>query len=175
MIQFCVRLMGRRGTKIIASTTPKPKPLIMNLLDRDGEDVVVTRASTYVNIANLAPAFQKQILQYEGTKLGDQEIHAQLIDPESGGIVKRDWFRLWPDGKAYPKLEYIIQSSITATSLIWAGRIGRSNSWMFTTDLMPVSWSASKVMKRTALTSEAFQPLWCTSSSAMEWLMRAPG
>jgi predicted phage terminase large subunit-like protein len=116
MIQFCVRLMGKRGTKIIASTTPKPKPLIMSLLDRDGDDVVVTRASTYVNIANLAPAFQKQILQYEGTKLGDQEIHAQLIDPESGGIVKRDWFRLWPDGKAYPKLEYIIQSYDCATS-----------------------------------------------------------
>jgi predicted phage terminase large subunit-like protein len=116
MIQFCVRLMGKRGTKIIASTTPKPKPLIMSLLDRDGDDVVVTRASTYVNIANLAPAFQKQILQYEGTKLGDQEIHAQLIDPESGGIVKRDWFRLWPDGKPYPKLEYIIQSYDCATS-----------------------------------------------------------
>jgi len=116
MIQFCVRLMGKRGTKIIASTTPKPKPLIMNLLDRDGDDVVVTRASTYVNIANLAPSFQKQILQYEGTKLGDQEIHAQLIDPESGGIVKRDWFRLWPNGKAFPKLEYIIQSYDCATS-----------------------------------------------------------
>jgi len=116
MIQFSVRLKGKRGTKILCSTTPKPKPLIMDLLDREGKDVVVTKASTYVNIANLAPSFQQQILQYEGTKLGRQEIHAEIIDPEEGGIVKREWFRLWPDGKPFPKLEYIIQSYDCATS-----------------------------------------------------------
>ena len=114
MIMFAVRLGNR--TKIIASTTPKPKALIMDLLDREGDDVVVTKASTYVNVANLAPSFQKQILQYEGTKLGRQEIHAEIIDPEEGGIVKRDWFRLWPSGRPFPKFEYIIQSYDCATS-----------------------------------------------------------
>jgi predicted phage terminase large subunit-like protein len=108
MIQFAVRLGDR--TRIIASTTPKPKPLIMELLGREGDDVVVTRASTYVNVDNLAPSFQRQILQYEGTNLGRQEIHAEIIDPEEGGIVKRDWFRLWPDGKPFPKLEFVLQS-----------------------------------------------------------------
>jgi len=116
MIQFSVRLMGKRGTKIIVSTTPKPKPLIMELIGREGDDVVITKASTYVNVANLAPAFQRQILQYEGTKLGRQEIHAEIIDPEEGSIISRDWFRLWPDGKPFPKLEYIIQSYDCATS-----------------------------------------------------------
>lgn len=114
MIQFAVRL-GKR-TRIIVSTTPKPKPLIMDLISRDGDDVVVTKASTYVNVANLAKSFQKQILQYEGTKLGQQEIHAELIDPEAGGIVKREWFRMWPNGKPFPKFEYIIQSYDCATS-----------------------------------------------------------
>jgi predicted phage terminase large subunit-like protein len=114
MIQFAVRL-GKR-TRIIVSTTPKPKPLIMELINREDDDVVVTKASTYVNVANLAKSFQKQILQYEGTKLGQQEIHAELIDPEAGGIVKREWFRMWPDGKPFPKFEYIIQSYDCATS-----------------------------------------------------------
>jgi phage terminase large subunit-like protein len=114
MIMFSVRLGD--NTKIIASTTPKPKPLIMDLIDRDGQDVVVTTASTYVNVKNLAPSFQKQILQYEGTKLGRQEIHAEIIDPEEGGIVRREWFKLWPNGKPFPKLEYIIQSYDCATS-----------------------------------------------------------
>jgi predicted phage terminase large subunit-like protein len=114
MIMFGVRLGTR--TRIIASTTPKPKPLIMELLGREGDDVTVTKASTYVNVANLAPSFQKQILQYEGTNLGRQEIHAEIIDPEEGGIVKRDWFRLWPANRAFPKLEYIIQSYDCATS-----------------------------------------------------------
>ena len=114
MIMFAVRLGTR--TRIIASTTPKPKPLIMDLIGREGDDVIVTKASTYVNVANLAPSFQKQILQYEGTNLGRQEIHAEIIDPEEGGIVKRDWFRLWPAHKPFPKLEYILQSYDCATS-----------------------------------------------------------
>ena len=73
MIMFSVRL-GKR-TKVIVTTTPKPKPLIMDLVGREGDDVVITRASTYSNIKNLAPSFQKQILQYEGTNLGLSLIH----------------------------------------------------------------------------------------------------
>ena len=114
MIQFGIRLGTR--TKLICSTTPKPKDVVLDLIGREGDDVTITRASTYRNIKNLAPSFQKQILQYEGTNLGRQEIHAEIIDPEEGGIVKRDWFRLWPAGKPFPKLEYIIQSYDCATS-----------------------------------------------------------
>jgi predicted phage terminase large subunit-like protein len=114
MIQFGIRL-GQR-TKLICSTTPKPKDVVLELIEREGDDVVITRASTYSNIKNLAPSFQKQILQYEGTNLGRQEIHAEIIDPEEGGIVKREWFRLWPDGKPFPKLEYVLQSYDCATS-----------------------------------------------------------
>ena len=111
MIMFSVRLGTE--TRIIASTTPRPKDLIVELVGRaeDGSgEVVMTTASTYANIANLAPSFQQQILQYEGTKLGRQEIYAELIDPEEGGIVKRDMFKLWPATKPFPKFEYIIQS-----------------------------------------------------------------
>jgi len=107
-IMFGVRL-GKQ-TRIICTTTPKPKDLIMELIGRKGDDVVVTTASTYANIDNLSDNFQRQILQYEGTKLGRQEIYAEIIDPEEAGIVKRDWFRLWPDGKPIPKLEFVLQS-----------------------------------------------------------------
>jgi len=108
MIQFGIRLGTR--TKLICSTTPKPKEVVMELIDREGDDVVITRASTYSNMKNLAPSFQKQILQYEGTNLGRQEIHAEIIDPEEGGIVRREWFKLWPNAKPFPKFEFIIQS-----------------------------------------------------------------
>jgi predicted phage terminase large subunit-like protein len=114
MIMFAVRLGTK--TKIIASTTPKPKPLVMDLIDREGDDVVVTKASTYVNVANLAASFQKQILQYEGTKLGRQEIYAEIIDPEESGIIKRNWFRLWNNDKPLPQFQYVVQSYDCATS-----------------------------------------------------------
>ena len=111
MILFSVRL-GKQ-TRIIASTTPRPKDLIVDLVGRaeDGTgEVIMTTASTYANIDNLAPSFQQQILQYEGTKLGRQEIYAEPLDPAASGIDKREMFKLWPTNKPFPKFEYIIQS-----------------------------------------------------------------
>lgn len=113
-IQFGVRL-GQK-TRTVITTTPRPKDLILELIGRDGDDVVLTTASTYENLDNLSENFRKQILQYEGTKLGRQEIYAEIIDPEEGGIVRRDWFKLWPAGRAFPKFEYIVQSYDCATS-----------------------------------------------------------
>jgi predicted phage terminase large subunit-like protein len=114
-MQFGLRLkLPNMPTRLICTTTPRPKDLILDLLNRD--DVRVTTASTYANIKNLSENFQKQILQYEGTTLGRQEIHAEIIDPEDGGIVKREWFKLWPAKKEFPKFEYIVQSYDCATS-----------------------------------------------------------
>jgi predicted phage terminase large subunit-like protein len=114
MLQFAVRL-GQR-TRILATTTPRPKQLIIELVGREDDDVVVRRASTYENIANLAPNFQKQIFQYEGTRIGRQEIYAELIDAEESGIIKRDWFKLWPANKPFPVFKYVLQSYDCATS-----------------------------------------------------------
>ena len=108
MLQFGMRL-GKK-VRLICTTTPKPKDLIVDLVGREGDDVVITRASTYANIDNLADNFKRQILQYEGTRLGRQEIEAELIDPEESGIVKREMFRLWPANKEFPKFEFILQS-----------------------------------------------------------------
>ena len=110
-IQFGMRLkLPDMKTRIIVTTTPKPRDLIIDLIGREGDDVVLTTASTYSNLDNLSENFKRQILQYEGTNLGRQEIHAEIIDPEEGGIVRREWFKLWPADKPLPKLEYIVQS-----------------------------------------------------------------
>jgi predicted phage terminase large subunit-like protein len=112
MIQFGMRLGDR--VRQIASTTPKPKELVKELIKREGKDVVITRASTYANLDNLAPQFKQQILQYEGTKLGRQEIYAEVINPEEDGIIKRSWLKVWPADKPLPEFEYIIMSLDTA-------------------------------------------------------------
>ncbi|NBW23762.1 MAG: hypothetical protein EBR82_89035, partial [Caulobacteraceae bacterium] len=110
-IQFGMRLkLQTMKTRIIVTTTPKPRDLIIDLIGREGDDVVLTTASTYSNIDNLSENFKRQILAYEGTNLGRQEIHAEIIDVEEGGIVRREWFKLWPADKPLPKLEYVIQS-----------------------------------------------------------------
>ena len=121
MIQFGMRLGDR--PILICTTTPKPKPLIIDLANRDGEDVIVTKATTYDNLDNLAPTFKNQILQYEGTSIGRQEINAEIIDPEESGIIKRKMFRLWGADKPLPQFQYVVQSYDCATS----DKIGRAH------------------------------------------------
>jgi phage terminase large subunit-like protein len=112
MIMFGMRLGSR--PRVIVSTTPRPVPIIMDLVAREGKDVAITHGSTYDNLANLAPTFRAQILQYEGTELGRQEIHAEILNPEESGIVKRKSLRMWPADKPTPALDYIVMSLDTA-------------------------------------------------------------
>lgn len=115
MLQFGLRL-GKNPPCAI-TTTPKPITLVRELVRRSRnpeEQIVITSGSTYENKRNLARSFFNQIAQYEGTKLGRQEIHAEVIDPEEGGIIKRSWFKLWPNGKEFPNFKYIVQSYDTA-------------------------------------------------------------
>lgn len=115
MANFGLRL--GKSPRILISTTPKPLPLIQKLVKSSKipeERILLTVGSTYENKSNLAPTFFKQIVRYEGTNLGRQEIHAELIDLEEQGIIKRSWFKLWPADEALPYFMYIIQSYDTA-------------------------------------------------------------
>jgi phage terminase large subunit-like protein len=57
------------------------------LLAREGRDVTVTRGSTYENRVNLAPGFFDQIIRkYEGTRLGRQELNAELLEDTPGAL-----------------------------------------------------------------------------------------
>ncbi len=79
----------RLGSKAqaIVTTTPRPTPLIKSLVKRP--DVAIIRGSTYENIANLAEDFRAEILaRYEGTRLGRQELHAELLDDAEGALWK---------------------------------------------------------------------------------------
>jgi predicted phage terminase large subunit-like protein len=108
MMMFGLRLGA--SPRVIVTTTPRPKDLILELAGREGEDVIIDRASTYENKDNLAPSFQKQLESYRGTKLYQQEVLGEIVDLEDGKVVTRSMFRLWPPGKPFPKLEYVIQS-----------------------------------------------------------------
>lgn len=74
--------------QIVATTTPRPMPLLRQLLADPG--TVVTRGSTYENTVNLAPSFKERILsRYEGTRLGRQELHAEILEDTPGALWTR--------------------------------------------------------------------------------------
>jgi predicted phage terminase large subunit-like protein len=77
---------------------------------------IVVRGTTYDNKENLPDKFFEDITQYEGTALGRQELHGELINLEEMGIFKRSWFKLWPNSKPFPPCELVVQSWDTAFS-----------------------------------------------------------
>ena len=106
-------MMGLRlGDKprVIVTTTPRPKDLIIDLVGREGADVVIDRASTYENEKNLASTFRNQLEQYKGSKLYEQEVMGQLVDLEDGKVVSRSMFKMYPADRPLPKFEYIVMS-----------------------------------------------------------------
>jgi phage terminase large subunit-like protein len=89
MAMFGLRLGAH--PRWLVTTTPKPITLLRELLAREALDVVVSRSSTFDNEANLAPSFMKSIkARYEGTRLGRQELNAELLLDVPGALWTRD-------------------------------------------------------------------------------------
>lgn len=110
-------LMGMRLgelPQIAIATTPRPIPIIRDLL-KDAASAIV-RGTTYENVGNLAPAFFKQIItKYEGTRLGRQELNADLLDDVPGALWTHD---LIDKGrvKVHPELYRIVVAVDPAAS-----------------------------------------------------------
>ena len=80
---FGLRLGDR--PRICATTTPLPTKWVKTLLAEP--DTVSVAASTYMNLANLAPKFAETILKrYEGTRKGRQEIHGEVLADVDGAL-----------------------------------------------------------------------------------------
>ncbi|MFQ5774176.1 MAG: DNA-packaging protein [Kiloniellaceae bacterium] len=85
-LQFGLRL-GARPRQCV-TTTPRPIRTLTTLIE--DPDTVITRGSSYENMANLAPAFIKRIIRrYEGTRLGRQELNGELLEDVPGALWTR--------------------------------------------------------------------------------------
>jgi phage terminase large subunit-like protein len=69
----------------IITTTPRPIKQLKEILKDKG--TVVTRGSTYDNRRNLAPSFFSKITsRFEGTRLGRQELFAEVLEDIEGAL-----------------------------------------------------------------------------------------
>lgn len=77
----------RLGAKprIICTTTPKARPWLKDLIaDERTRKVSV---STYTNLDNLSPVFAERVIaRFEGTRLGRQELHGELLTDVEGAL-----------------------------------------------------------------------------------------
>jgi len=85
-------LLGLRlgkAPRVLATTTPRNIPLLRRLVEDETTQVV--RGSTYDNRSNLPQSFFDQVVgQYEGTRIGRQEIYGEILSDVPGALWNRD-------------------------------------------------------------------------------------
>lgn len=85
-LMFGLREGNPRG---IVTTTPRPIPLLKKLLATPS--TFVTRGSTWENKENLSEIFYREVIAPKmGTRLGRQEIEAEILDDLPGALWTRD-------------------------------------------------------------------------------------
>ena len=81
--QFGLRLGP--NPQVVATTTPRPTALIRKLID--DPNTILTRGTSYENRGNLSERFYSAIIKkYEGTRLGRQELNAEVLDDNPGAL-----------------------------------------------------------------------------------------
>lgn len=152
LAQFGLRL-GRRPWSF-ATTTPKPKPFIRDLIRDPG--TVMTVSSTYANRSNLAPSFFKNIIRkYEGTRLGEQELLGRLLEQAEGALWNRellDTTRRHPtEGEWFTRIVVAIDPAVTAiknssnqTGIVVAGITNNDHGYVladYSGTYSPAQWA----------------------------------
>ena len=83
MLQYTLRLGSH--PRVMVTTTPKPTKLMRHLLKSERSHI--THGSTFDNAANLATPFLEGIKkEYEGTRLGRQELYAEMLEEADGAL-----------------------------------------------------------------------------------------
>lgn len=84
-LQFGLRLGD--NPQMVITTTPRPTSLVRQLVDRGGQDVHLTTGNTFENQANLAESALRTFRErYEGTRLGRQELYAEILTDTEGAL-----------------------------------------------------------------------------------------
>lgn len=100
----------------VVTTTPKPTPLVKALVAAKTSHV--TRGSTFDNAANLAPsALQMLKEKYEGTRLGRQELEAEILGDLPGALwslATLDAYRL-REAPQMGRIVVAVDPAVTAT------------------------------------------------------------
>lgn len=85
-LMFGMRLGDR--PQVVVTTTPRPTQLVKQLAAR--KSTVVTTGHTLENRAHLAPTALAELLdKYENTRLGRQELNAEILEDNPGALWTR--------------------------------------------------------------------------------------
>ena len=122
----------------VVTTTPRPTKQVRALIA--DPNTVVTRGTTYENRENLAPAFYSKIIKkYEGSRLGRQELLAEVLDDNPGALFKLEDIEGARVQKLPPLTRIVVAMDPATTStnesdewgIVAAGQDGRDPSHFY--------------------------------------------
>jgi len=154
MLMFGLR--SGSDPRAVVTTTPRPIRLLRELLA--DPTVAVTRGTTYDNRKYLAPAFFSQIVRkYEGTRLGRQELEAELLEDLPGALWSRGVIEACRSAQRPSELARVVVAidpaassgeSANETGIIVAGRDAQGCGWVLADAsgrYQPAEWARAAV------------------------------
>lgn len=155
MAQFCLRL--GKDPRTIITTTPKPTKHVRKLL-KDPK-THVTSGSTFDNAANLADTYLEQVKRlYEGTRLGRQELYAEVMEESEGALWTTDMLEKASikreDVPELVRIVVAIDPAVTSnaesdmTGIVVAGRDVNGRCYIlgdYTDKLSPQGWASKAI------------------------------
>ena len=160
-----------RQPRICATTTPRPTPWMKNLIA--DPSTVISQVATYANLGNLSPVFAAQVLaKYEGTRLGRQEIHGEILEDVEGALWNFDLiepFRV----EVAPQMERIVvgidpagsaSAKSDETGIVVVGAITEGNNQHFyvladgSGRMSPTAWATAAIHLHDHFDADAIVP-----------------
>ena len=89
-LEMMLREVGQ--PEVVITTTPKPRQALIDIIE--DPDTVVTGGSSFDNIDNLSERWIERMRRiYEGTRVGRQELFAEVLQEAEGALWQRDWLK----------------------------------------------------------------------------------
>lgn len=153
--------------RAIVTTTPRPIPLIKQLRD-DTETVrPTTNLSTHINRQNVSERFVRRVIKkYSGTRLGRQELDAEILEDTPGALWTRSGIEASRiDTRQLPDLTRIVIGVDPSaggvdgeTGIIGAGKDSKEHGYLmgdFTSSGDPAEWAPAVIRAYIALGADA--------------------
>ena len=119
-------LMGLRLGDLpqaIVTTTPRPIPIIKSLVT--DPDNFITTGSTFENKENLSAVFFKKVVsKYEGTRLGRQELYAEILEDLEGALWTQKMIEIAHVSKAPSLIRIVVAIDPAVTSEVDSDETG---------------------------------------------------
>lgn len=156
-----------QSPRVIVTTTPKPTSLVRRIAA--DPRTIKTTGSTFDNAENLAPPALAQLkAKYEGTRLGRQELHAEILEEAEGALWNRAMLERARLKTAIPEFKRVViaidpattaktESNLTGIVAAGLGQDGRGYVLADATARMsPDQWARKAVALFESLSADRF-------------------